>query len=83
VSKAALDILRHSLGLKPDGSGQAYRNHFCIPVAAEDADARTVKELVGAGLMREGVLINGGQDRYYHVTDAGKEVALRKEEVAA
>lgn len=67
-----VDILRHSLGLRDDGRGSAYRNHF----VAGGKDETTCRELVALGLMVEGRRSDmTGGDPVFFVTDAGKAVA--------
>lgn len=70
-----LGILRHSLGLKADGSGQPYRNHFVTGPGSDDYDA--CMALVDAGHMtrRAGNALSGGDDIFY-VTDAGRAAAI-------
>ena len=64
-----LEILRHSLGLRPDGGGVDYRNYF---VAGGDDEA-CCRALVALGLMVEGRRSDmTGGDPLFHVTDAGK-----------
>lgn len=69
-----MQILRHSLGLAYDGSGQAmYRDYYCdnVPCSAE------MDSLVEKGLMVRGRKINDGQSQYFHVTEAGKKLAYQ------
>lgn len=70
-----LNILCHSLGIKDDGSGKDYRNHYCIPIDFESKDLTEIRDLVARGLMAAGSKLNEGRDQYFHVTDAGRKVA--------
>lgn len=70
--KEVLGILRHSLGLNPDGTGSAYRNHF---VAGLDHEDLPVIERA----VRDGLMVRGKAPKFYaesdltfHVTDAGR-----------
>ena len=71
-----LQILRHSLGLRDDGKGRAYRNHFVTGPGSTDYD--DCEALVGAGLMRKhaGNSMTGG-DPCYVVTEAGQHAVNR------
>ena len=70
-----LHILLHSLGLNEDGTGRAYRNHFCT--GPESDDYRNCTELVELGFMRKRAPseMTGG-DWLFTVTDDGKMAAL-------
>ena len=67
-------ILRHALGLKPDGSGRQYRHHFVTGPGSDDFD--DCEALVAAGFMskRKGSPLSGS-DPVYLVTDAGAAIA--------
>lgn len=69
-----LEILRHALGLKSDGSGRAYRHHFVTGPGSDDYNDCTA--LVECGLMvrRRGNALTGGDDLFL-VTDAGRAAA--------
>lgn len=71
---AQVGILRHALGLKDNGSGRAYRNHFVTGPGSADFD--DCEALVASGAMskRSGSMLTGG-DLVYHVTDAGIAIA--------
>lgn len=61
-------LLDHALGswaARP-GTGGPDRNSFC-----DTADGARVRTLVLRGWMVPGCEINGGRDRYFHVTPAG------------
>ncbi len=80
---AHVDILQHALGLSADPHGTnprartITRNNFCAYIASgTDPNAAACESLCEAGLMSRGRLINEGQDRYYHATEAGKAAAL-------
>lgn len=65
-----LRILRHALGLNPDGTGTPYRAHYC---AGQFATADTHKSL--ATLLDDGFMTIHAQyplDHVFHVTDAGR-----------
>lgn len=49
MSPELVTILRHSLGLRRDGSGSRYRNHY----VAGGKDLELCRELAGMGLMEE------------------------------
>lgn len=66
ITKEQADKLRHALAAHKAFDGVTFRNHFC----AADGDA-DMEALVAAGLMRRGVTINNGHDRYYHATEVG------------
>lgn len=69
-----IDILRHALGLKPDGSGRVHRAHFVTGPGSDDFD--DCEALVAAGSMskRNGSQLSGG-DPIYLVTDSGAAIA--------
>lgn len=67
--RRSVEILQHSLGLDRDRR-EPWRNYYCAEDASPDLEA-----LVAAGLMSRGRTINGERDRYYHVTEAGTEIA--------
>lgn len=69
-----LAILRHSLGLKSDGTGRAYRNHFVTGPGSDDYDA--CMALVASGHMtrRAGNTLSGGNDIFF-VTESGRAAA--------
>jgi len=58
--------LEHALGCYST-SGGGWRNYCCTT----NGDA-LLETLVTRGLMLRGSTINGGRDRYYHVTASGK-----------
>jgi hypothetical protein len=66
LNKSHLQILQHSLGTNPDGSGTQYRNHFC----PGGKDVQLCEELEQAGLMRHRYVFG---DICYHVNDDGKK----------
>ena len=72
-----LAILRHSLGLRDDGRGRAYRNHFVTGEGSTDYPH--CMALVDAGLMtrRKGSALSGGDDIFI-VTEAGRLAAQPK-----
>jgi hypothetical protein len=75
LDKERIHILRHSLGLDESGHGREYRNYCeCLPACS------AIASLVADGLMYAGYRINQGQDQYFHVTEAGKQEALRNVE---
>ncbi|HXJ39234.1 MAG TPA: hypothetical protein VNH18_08135 [Bryobacteraceae bacterium] len=66
-------MMLHALGL--DRRKESYRNAYCVPFGQpEDAEWA---ELVGRGLAMRGQTINCGRDRYYFVTEQGRQ-ALAK-----
>lgn len=70
-------ILRHALGLKMDGSGREYRNHFVTgPGTTDYADCEA---LVASGAMtkRAGNPLSGG-DPIYYATDKGRTAAIAR-----
>ncbi len=70
TTEEKLRILRHALGLNPDGTGTPYRAHYC---AGHFAIAYTHKRL--AALLDEGFMTAYEQyplDHVFHVTDAGR-----------
>lgn len=69
-----LGILRHALGLRDDGSGRPYRNHFVTGPGSTDFDG--CEALVASGAMRKraGSPLSGG-DPIYTVTAEGEAVA--------
>lgn len=73
-----LAILRHSLGLKEDGSGREYRSHFVTGEGSSDYPQCVA--LVEAGLMtfRPGSELTGGGGLFL-VTESGRKAA-RKEQ---
>mgnify|MGYP001603089096 CR=1 FL=1 len=72
----AFPILRHALGLREDGSGRSYRNHFVTGEGSTDWPHCVA--LVEAGLMtlRKGNPLSGGDDIFY-VTEAGRDAARK------
>jgi hypothetical protein len=70
-----LGILRHALGLRTDGSGRPYRNHFVTGPGSDDYD--DCKALVEQGLMIKLPGDNGldGGNDCFRVTEAGREAA--------
>ena len=72
-----IGILRHALGLKPNGSGEPYRRHFVTGPGSDDYD--DCEALVAAGLMvkRPGSELSGG-DPTFLVTAAGTTEATRE-----
>lgn len=71
LNEHQLHILRHSLGLRHDGSGTQYRNHYVCN--AGGVDGERLKILCKAGLMEDGGAreMLGGMHLFW-VTDAGK-----------
>lgn len=74
MSDRQIEILRHALGVKPDGSGRVYRGHFVTGPGSTDYDDCVA--LVERGLMvrRRGTVLTGGDDLFL-VTDAGRAAA--------
>lgn len=74
VSNQQLHILRHTLGLRDDGSGRSYRNHFVTGPGSTDFD--NCEALLSMGLMRKspGHVLTGG-DQCYLATPAGITLA--------
>lgn len=72
-----LGILRHALGLKDDGSGRSYRNHFVTGPGSDDYS--DCEALVSTGSMTKhlGSQLTGG-DPFYRVTVAGEAIAKIK-----
>lgn len=72
-----LAVLRHALGLKPNGSGHPYRNHFVTGPGSTDYDL--CESLVAAGAMtrREGNPLSGG-DPVYSATAQGRFAAVQR-----
>lgn len=62
-----LDHLRHMLGA--DSKSPGYRNHFCAEIGY--TDHKSMMEMVTAGLVTTGQIINDGRDQYFHATLAG------------
>ncbi len=75
VSNEAIHTLQHALGIDKRRR-EPWRNYYCAADGALDLEA-----LVSAGSMRRGCTLNGGRDRYYHVTEAG--IALAKANLPA
>lgn len=74
LTPSQLRILRHSLGLREDGCGYSFRNHY---VTGEGSvDWPKCMALVESGLMRrhKGSPLSGGGDIFV-VTEAGKRYA--------
>ena len=69
ISKEEIHILQHSLGLTY--SEHIYRNYYCAGPNDHRLDV-----LVEKGLMVKAGPCPGTDNKYYHVTDAGKEIAL-------
>lgn len=67
-----LHILRHSLGLDEKGHGKMYRNGFATGPLCDGY--KDIKELVRLGFMQRGRV--SYPNHYYHVTQAGKEMAV-------
>lgn len=67
-----LEILRHAVGNDGRRGRQApgWRNHYCAANGSPDMEA-----LVDLGAMRRGAVINDGDARYYHVTEAAMPIA--------
>jgi hypothetical protein len=61
----------HALGLREDGKGREYRNHF---VTGPGSDYDDCEALAAAGFMRKrsGNALTGG-DPCYFVTEAGRK----------
>ena len=55
---------------------RGYRNHFCAQVGGEDE--AVLEQMAALGLVRRGVVINEGTSVYYHVTEAGMQLALER-----
>lgn len=69
ATAAQVEILQHSLGIDRD-TREPWRNYYCDQDGATALDA-----LVALGLMFHGRTLNKEQ-RYYHVTEAGRAVAV-------
>jgi hypothetical protein len=69
-----LGILRHSLGLRENGSGKSYRNHFCTGPGSTDYPHCMALVESGHMIRRNGNALTGGDDLFI-VTDAGKAAA--------
>ena len=65
-----IETLQHALGVDRERR-EPYRNYYCAEDGSPDLEA-----LVAAGLMERGRTLNGGEDRYYHVTEAGRALAI-------
>lgn len=68
-----IDHLRHMLGATEHKrkSSWGYRNQFCAEI--NYTDHVTMLEMVAAGLVTPGRIINQGKDMYFHATIAGCE----------
>lgn len=66
TTKAERDIIKHALGLTREQ--KPYRNYYCTHI-----DDQYLLRLVVKGLMVPGRLLNGGNDRYFHVMEAGAQ----------
>jgi len=77
TSERMIEILRHSLGLDMHGRGRMYRSYYCLPIDFESTDRSCIREMVAAGLMKEGNTLNEGKDQYFYVTDAGRAAAVK------
>lgn len=77
MNAAELQILRHSLGLRDDGSGRAYRNHFVTGEGSTDYPH--CMSLVEQGFMvrKRGSPLSGGDD-IFHVTDSGRAASRNR-----
>lgn len=69
-----VEVLRHALGLKADGSGRSYRRHFVTGPGSNDFDDCEALVASGAMTKRAGSPLSGG-DPVYLVTDAGAAIA--------
>lgn len=75
-----LTVLRHSLGLNPDGTGRSYRNHYVAGPGHYRYQELT--ELIALGHMRRRatpskILPEG--DECFHVTELGEQAAAAPE----
>lgn len=76
-SERQVSILRHALGLKPDGSGRSYRCHFVTGPGSDDFDDCEALTVAGYMTKRPGSLLSGG-DPTYLVTNEGSRAAINK-----
>lgn len=67
------EILRHALGLNRGDAVEPTRNYY-----ADEPDAKECNALVDKGAMKKGRIIEGGL-QLYHVTNFGKELAMKPE----
>jgi hypothetical protein len=65
------DILRHALGLNRGDVYEPTRNYY-----ADEPEARECNALVDKGAMVKGRTMEGGL-QLYHVTNFGKELAMK------
>lgn len=74
ATASQLHILRHALGVRDDGKGRPYRNHFVTGPGSDDFS--DCEALLSAGLMSKqpGNVLTGG-DPCYRVTSTGVAVA--------
>lgn len=68
-------IIFHALGLKGDGSGKPYRNHFVTGPGTKDYDDCVALVECGAMTMRPGNTATGG-DPMFVVTPSGQYQAV-------
>lgn len=69
-----IGILRHALGLKDDGRGSSYRNHFVTGPGSDDFEDCEAMVDRGAMTKRPASALSGG-DPVYRVTEAGFSIA--------
>jgi hypothetical protein len=67
ITQEQIEIMHHCLGGNDTGAKFGWRNYYC----AADGD-RDCEDLVSLGLMVRANTINGGRDRYYMVSEAGR-----------
>ncbi len=70
MTSEQMHILRHSLGIRDDWSGNEYRNYY-----ATEQNCPELEALVMTGDMRRGNIIPGGL-QCYHVTEIGRAKVL-------
>ncbi|MNZ18476.1 hypothetical protein D3C78_354890 [compost metagenome] len=76
ITDKQLHLLHHTLGVRPD-QREPFRNHFLAGPGHDDMP--DLEELERAGLMRRGrtPAFCDPSDVVFHVTDAGRDHALR------
>lgn len=84
VTASQMEILRHAIGMKRSNyrrklswwlDNENHRNNYCVSVSWIDLN---ILQLVIAGLLQQGSIINGGRDVYFHVTAAGIKLAKKE-----
>jgi hypothetical protein len=71
VTDEQREILRHALGLNRGDAVEPNRNYY-----ADEPEAKECNTLVDKGAMVKGRIIEGGL-QLYHVTNFGKELAMK------